>query len=130
MVIGGYEDLARSLRIAWYLDKSAAVSFEEDRGQYLNNRVLDQIKFYRARGRKAQWAFRKLTLAASTASVLGLTFSVLSFFFADDWIHKFAVWLPLVNAALLSIVVSQEHARRRVLYDEMLKKLESSAKKL
>jgi len=130
MVIGGYEDLARSLRIAWYLDKSAAVSFEEARGQYLNNRVLDQIKFYRARGRKAQWAFRKLTLAASTASVLGLTFSVLSFFFADDWIHKFAVWLPLVNAALLSIVVSQEHSRRRVLYDEMLKKLESAAKKL
>ncbi|HEX4342839.1 MAG TPA: hypothetical protein VH255_05585 [Verrucomicrobiae bacterium] len=130
MVITGFEDLSRSLRIAWYLDKSAAVGLEEARVQYMNDRVLDQIKFYKGRGRRARSAFKSLTLTASTASVLGLSFSVLAFFFADDWIHKFAVWLPLVNAAMLSMVVSQEHARRRILYDEMIKKLESSAKRL
>ena len=60
MVISGYEDLARSLRIAWFLDRSAAVSFEEARAQYLNNRVLDQIKFYKNRGRRKRLAFKKL----------------------------------------------------------------------
>jgi len=130
MLIAGFEELARSLRLAWYLDKSADCSFDEAREQYLKNRVLDQMQFYKDRGQRARSAFKKMIFTANAATVLSLLFASLSFFSDEDWIHKFAVWLPLVNAAVLSIVVSQEHARRRVLYEEMIVKLQIAAKRL
>jgi hypothetical protein len=137
MTINGFEKLARSLRIAWYLDKDASDDLEEVRNKYLTERVGAQIEYFTEKGSSARTAFnilRKTTKTVTTLAVAcGVAAIALSFRENENW-HMVAklssLLLPLLNAAFLSVVVSQEYSRRFIRYREMAENLRDIKRRL
>jgi hypothetical protein len=143
MTIEGFERLARSLRIAWLLDRSEPADIEKARSDYLSQRVDDQIDYYSTRGKTAEFSFNCWKRIASLATVLAIACTIGALLLsggADESggqretyygvLKLFALLLPLINAAALSLVISQEYSRRFVRYYQMAEKLRKARRQI
>jgi len=146
MTLDGFEPLARSLRIAWYLDQTVACTLPEARAHYLKNRVCDQIRYFRKHCRRARFNFRLFKSLANVATIAAIGFSLLALFInphaaaaqnggnpGEQWMLTakiFSLVLPLAGAAFMSVIGAQEYSRRGIRYDEMLVKLRGVARRL
>jgi len=124
MTIRGCEQLARSLRIAWLLDRRPPWSFEETRDRYLVNRIQEQLKFYRDGHKRARGKSKLFFRMAEFVAALALVTSVGEHVFDQTRWHVVSVILPIVAAALLTFLVAREYSRRSVLYEELALKLD------
>ena len=131
------DGLYRSLSMAWYLDRPVGQDLGEARDQYLRQRVQEQLDYFRSNLEKARlksiWMTGIANLATGLAILLAIVALVLSFLGQTgllDPIKMFVIMLPLASAAVLSQVVAQDHARRKIRYAEMVSILEGAVRKL
>ncbi len=132
--------LYRNLRIAWYLDRKAALSLSDARDRYLKTRVQDQADYFRKNYSRATRRVLALKRSAQTATVgailMGLVALGLSVFSRSKppgvylSAKLLALLLPLVNAAALSIMVANDLGRRATRYRQMADVLDSAAERL
>jgi hypothetical protein len=118
MLLRGCEKLSRSLQIAWYLDRSVSCSFEEVRDGYLVNRIEGQLNFFKRSYERARRYSRIMSWFAWATAAAAIGFSAI-ISWLPHWAHIVSVMLPMLSAALLTLLVSREHSRRGVLYQEM-----------
>jgi hypothetical protein len=142
--IQGFEQLCRDLRLIRTLDKRPSSPLEAVRDQYLHDRVENQIAYFSRHSQKARAIYQYLkviaflsTAAAILFSIAALTTSILR---EDAGAHfsematKFpkylSLLLPLVSAAIFSLLIIQDYSRRAVRYGDMVVILEESARRL
>ena len=137
--VGGppLQRLYRSLCMAWYLDRPDTQELGEARDRYLQERVQDQIGYFKRNLEKArpqlQWHKRiatTCTISAIAFALAALVFSLIHTNAAVPSLKATAVLLPLLSAGVLSRVISQDYARRAVRYAEMVSLLENAARRL
>jgi hypothetical protein len=139
MTIEGFERLAASLRVAWYLDRNASPDFNTAREVYFAERIQGQIDYYTTAGRNASRALHRwrtvasvATLAAiiATSAALGLSIGHLDAQMAYPLVKLGSLLLPLVNAAALALIIAMEYSRRVVRYEQMAVKLRRVAQQI
>lgn len=138
IAIPGFYQLTRHLRLLQQLDGSPSPDLESAKSEYLENRIRNQILYFGHRGNQAQRAYRLLRITAiictALAGLLAATHFVLSLKQVDGVLipitEVLSLVLPLVSAALLSLVLTQEYSRRASRYREMVSMLEESARQL
>jgi hypothetical protein len=128
MILRGCEKLSRSLQIAWCLDRSISCSFEEVRNGYLVNRIEGQLNFFRRSYERARQSSRIMSRFAWGTATAAIGFTAI-IPWLPHWAHIFSEILPMVSAALLTLLVSREHSRRGVLYQEMALELDDLRKR-
>ena len=135
----GFDRLCRDLRLIRLLDRAPSPGLAAARDQYLENRVEDQRKFFSRKGEKARVACRRFKLysavstsAATVCSLLACTLYLLELFQLvnlAEWatiLPKYvSLLLPLVSTACFLLIVTQDHSRRAVRYDELATQLEA-----
>ena len=134
----GFERVVRNLRLLQLLDPGAVPSLESARSDYLEHRVLDQARYFGRRCREATQAYRRLTRLAMVSTALAALLAAghlgLTLAHAEGpalpATELLSLVLPLVSAALLSLVLTQEHSRRASRYREMVGLLEDAARRL
>ncbi len=138
LALRGFERLARNLRLLQLLDRAAGPSLESARRDYLENRVMDQVRYFDRRCREATRAYRGLTrmamVSTALAALLAAGHLALKLMHVEGpalpATELLSLVLPLVSAALLSLVLTQEHSRRASRYGEMVGLLEDAARRL
>lgn len=138
LAIRGFERLARNLRLLQLMDRAPSPSLELACLEYLETRIRHQIDYFGRRRREAQQAYRRLTrlamLSTALAALLAAGHLVLTLVHVDGpalaATGLLSLVLPLVSAALLSLVLTQEHSRRASRYREMVGLLEEAARRL
>jgi len=138
LAIQGFERLARNLRLLQQMDRSPSPSLEVACREYLEGRVRHQIDYFSRQCGKAQHSYRRLTrlamLSTALAALLAAGHLVLSIIHVEGpalaTTELLSLVLPLVSAALLSLVLTQEHSRRASRYREMVSLLEEAARRL
>jgi len=136
--VQGFEKLCKNLYLIQCMDVSPLPSLEEARSNYLENRVKNQINYFRQESNNAHRFHHWLKTSALSCTAIAtlLTASVLALsilnvegpvFTASKFL---SLILPLVSAALFSIILTQEYARRAARYGEMVAVLEAAAKRL
>jgi hypothetical protein len=138
LALRGFERLVRNLRLLQLLDRGAGPSLESARAQYLENRVMDQVRYFGRRCGEATRAYRGLTRLAMISTALAALLAAghlgLEIMHIDGpalpATELLSLVLPLVSAALLSLVLTQEHSRRASRYGEMVGLLEDAARRL
>jgi hypothetical protein len=134
--VGEQGNLIRSLRMAWYLDRSAEQPLEQARDLYIQNRVRDQKAYFQRKYGPAVDRAKYLRWAATTCTVAALATGILTFFMPDHsgWEYKITklltIVLPLVPPALLSLLVAHDMSRRAHRFYDLTEKLEQSEKRL
>jgi hypothetical protein len=128
MILRGCEKLSQSLQIAWCLDRNASCSFEEARDGYLAKRIESQLNFFKRSHERAQRSSRIMSWFASVAATTAIGFTAITPWL-PHWTQIFSEVLPMVSAALLTLLVSLEHARRGVLYQAMALELDDLRKR-
>ena len=132
----GYEPLFNNLRLLRAQDTSQTADVDGIRNQYLHDRVKDQITYFEKEWKlaKSRLALLSLVVAATTSGALTMTAITLWLHWLgreDVWSHiakYLSLVLPLVSAAVFSFILTNEYARRKERYDEMvqfLKEVES-----
>jgi hypothetical protein len=134
--------LVRSLHILHSRSALAdPVSIEEFKRIYLHQRIHDQLAYYRRQEMRALPLFRRLKLGFWTATLLALV-STLSYAVARSldievpvWVlttifHFLPISLPVVAAALISLISINDLQRRVARFREMQMMLEQSGKKI
>ncbi|HEX5070789.1 MAG TPA: hypothetical protein VFV78_11300 [Vicinamibacterales bacterium] len=138
LAVEGFERITRRLRVMQLLDPSPPPPLEAARAGYLHDRIENQIEYFKRRSegsRNAYTLLRNLALigtgiaAISAATHVGLLFAqehgrALTASIAVSLV------MPLVSAALLSLVLTHEHARRAARYREMVELLQRAAHRL
>jgi hypothetical protein len=138
VAIQGFERPTRNLRLAQLLDPSPAPALEAARQEYLDGRVRDQIGYFTRRCQEALRSSRLLRRLAMTGTVLAALLSagrlVLSLLGREGptlaVAELLSLVLPLVSAALLSLVLTQEFSRRASRYQEMVDVLEAAERRI
>lgn len=138
LMTGGYRRLARTLRLIQLLDTTPAPPLEVVCRDYLDSRVRSQISYYSRGGDQAKRAYSQLRLMAmistALAALLATSHVALSLLHATGpalTVTKLlSLVLPLVSAALLALVLTQEHSRRATRYAEMVATLEVAGQEL
>lgn len=136
--IPGFERLMRNLHLLQQMDRTPAPPLETASNEYLGSRIQDQIEYFRRRSKEAQRAYRRLRgLAMTSTAAAGL---LAAGHFALTLVHVespllplaelMSLVLPLVSAALFSLILTQEHSRRASRYTEMVRMLEEAARQL
>jgi hypothetical protein len=131
----GVEDLWRALTIGWYVDrKSEEPDLAAAREHYVEHRLGEQVAYYAAGARKAAWWYDLLKHSANVATILAIGCAALALWSKDEHVHEWSkllsIILPLLNAALLSIVVSRDLGRRRTRYADMVRRLRDADRRL
>jgi hypothetical protein len=119
--------LTRDLRLLQQLDVTATPDLETAREGYLNGRVKSQLEYFNRRCKEAQRSFRLLRRSAivctALAGLLAAAHFLLSFKHVNGMalsvMELFSLVLPLISAALLSLILTQEYSRRASRYEEM-----------
>lgn len=131
------DDLARSLRILWYLGKDQAVDLETARVIYHQQRIEDQRQYFQSSlDKTAPWL--KWSRHAATAGTIGAIVAVLISLIPDQnheslsytLVKASSLLLPLLSAAILSFVVARDIGRRSVRYRYMVEILRKTNKRL
>lgn len=137
--VGGpaLQRLYRSLCMAWYLDRRDTQELGEARDRYLQERVQDQIGYFKRNLEKARPQLRWHKRVANTFTFGAIFFALAALVSSFVWteaavtfMKAFMVLLPLLSAGVLSRVVAQDYARRAVRYAEMVSLLEDAARRL
>ena len=138
LALRGFERLVRNLRLLQLLDRDAGPTLEAARTDYLENRVLDQVRYFVRRCHEATRAYRRLTRLAMVSTALAALLAgghlILTLLGIEGpalpATELLSLVLPLVSAALLSLVLTQEHSRRASRYREMAAVLEDAGRRL
>lgn len=138
LALRGFERLLRNLRLLQLMDHDPAPSLDAARAEYLDNRVDDQVRYFGRRCGEATRSWRRLTrlamVSTALAALLAAGHLVLTLVHAEGpalpATELLSLLLPLVSAALLSLVLIQEHSRRASRYREMTGLLEDAARRL
>lgn len=131
-------DLARSLRMLWYLDKAQAVDLDTARAIYREQRIEDQRSYFQSSlNRTAPWYLwgRRAALAGTIGAIAAIIISLLiPHDDHDEFIYKSmkaaSLLLPLLSAAILSVLVARDMGRRSIRYRDMVEILDLSHKRL
>jgi len=138
LAVQGFEPFTRRLRIMQRLDPEPTPPLERARAAYLHDRIDDQIEYFTRRSEGSRGAFRRLRNGAlvgtAIAAACAATHVLLLFMHIEGpaltGTISLSLVLPLVSAALLSLVLTHEHARRAARYREMVEFLRRSAQQL
>ncbi|HEX3740222.1 MAG TPA: hypothetical protein VHV29_10900 [Terriglobales bacterium] len=138
LAIQGFERIMRNLQLAQQMDRSPLSSLECACHEYLHGRVEDQIVYFTRQGQEAQSSLRRLRRLAiastTTAALLALVHFVVEFFGLEGTAVRLtgllSITLPLVSAALLSLILTQEYSRRASRNREMVLMLGEAAERL
>ena len=136
--IQGFESIFKSVRLFQLLDVAPPPTLSVAKTDYLKNRVFSQLAYFRQQTQNANVAYHKikksalLCTAIATFSTAGLL--ALIYFHLDGWaLHLtklLSLVLPLVSAALISVILSREYSRRATRYMEMVAFLENMAQQV
>jgi hypothetical protein len=138
LAIQGFERLMRNLRLLQQMDGVPGPPLETASNEYLESRVQNQIDYFGRRCEKAQGAYRRLRGLAMTstaaAALLAASHFALSVAHVEGRVvtltELLSLMLPLVSAALFSLILTQEYSRRASRYREMVSTLEEAAQQL
>ena len=138
IAIQGFDRLCKNLRLTQCLDTDPLPPLAEAANDYLNRRISNQIKYFSEQSIKAHSAYHWLKTAAlastATAVVLTAVRLVLVYFHVAGLVmtipELLSLVLPLVSAALFSMILTQENSRRAQRNGEMVAMLERAARQL
>ncbi len=138
----GVRGLSRALHVIHSRSvRTHPVTLEEFRKIYLENRVDDQLAYYRRQESRALPVFVRLKFGFWTATVLALA-STLAYALSEamdatvaPWatetiFHFLPITLPIIAAALISLISINDLQRRVARYREMQLTLEDSRKRV
>ncbi|HYA78876.1 MAG TPA: SLATT domain-containing protein, partial [Candidatus Nitrosopolaris sp.] len=136
--IQGLGRFCRNLQMIRILDKTPSPPLESVRDQYLTERLEDQRRYFSGHSAKARIIHQRLkalallsTAVATSLSLLALTLPLLKFSPSSLAVPKYiSLLLPLVSAAIYSLLITQDHSRRAVRYNEMAAMLEDAGRRL
>jgi hypothetical protein len=138
IAIHGFERLCKNLRMAQFLDNEVQPTLAEASRNYLEKRIRDQMAYYGKQSTLAHRAHHRLKIlalgctATAALSIVGrltlLHFHVTGLALSIP--ELLALGLPLVSAALFSIILTQEYSRRAERNREMVAELEHAARQL
>lgn len=126
--------LLKSLRIWWYLGSGDAAELETARQSYLKDRILHQKQYYEKAGQKSLRSLKFLRRAATTVTLGAI--AAASVYLISSWLVKddhalslqiaklLSLLLPLLSAALLSVVAAHDLNRRSNRYLEIVEILQ------
>ncbi|MBL4852573.1 MAG: hypothetical protein JKY90_09935 [Gammaproteobacteria bacterium] len=129
-----FSDLAKNIMISWEMDRDSELSFSNAKQHYLENRIRDQINYYRSKIKAStftNYITKKFSNALMVIAIVGALCAVgfklahMGDYFADSAI-LISVFLPLLVAALLAISVAHDTNRRAQRYQNMLMHLETA----
>jgi hypothetical protein len=138
LAIRGFDRLIRNLRFIQLLDRTPSPPFETARNEYLENRVQNQIEYFRQQNKKAGQAYRRLKGLAMTSAAAAALMAVSHFVLSNFGVkgpaytisEALSLVLPLVSTALFSLILTHEFSRRTVRYGEMVSILNDAAQRL
>lgn len=138
LAVQGFEAFTRRLRVTQMLDPAPPPPLDLARADYLRNRIENQIEYFRRRSEGSRNAYRRLRdwamVGTAVAAVSAATHVALLFAKVDgpelEGTIALSLIMPLVSAALLSLVLTHEHARRAARYREMVELLQRAAHRL
>lgn len=138
LAIQGFERIMRNLQLAQQMDRSPLSSLECASDEYLRGRIEHQIAYFSRQGQEAQTSLRRLQRLAiastSTAALLAGVHFVGELFglqgTAVTVTGLLSITLPLVSAALFSLILTQEYSRRASRNREMVLMLGEAAARL
>jgi hypothetical protein len=138
IAIQGFDRLCKNLRMAQFLDNEVQPPLAEASKNYLEKRIQNQMAYYSKQSSMAHRAHHRLKVSAlgctaiAALAIVGrlmlLHFHVTGVFLSIP--ELLALVLPLVSAALFSIILTQEFSRRSERNREMVAGLEHAAKQL
>jgi hypothetical protein len=136
--IAGLNWFCRNLRLIRILDKTPPPPLESVRDQYLTERLEGQWRYFSEHSISSRAVHQRLkgwallsTAVAALLSLLALALSLLRFSTLWLAIPKYiSLLLPLVSAAIFSLLITQDYSRRAVRYSEMAAMLEEARKRL
>jgi len=134
------EDLRRDMRLRWMHDRDAPIDLEQAKTIYLNDRIRHQRGYFVKHGRLAARRYTWIRRSAHTITALAIASGVLvlvlmggaelhlavskkSLPLTYAVLKCASVILPLVVAAVLSLVIALDMGRRVVRYKEMAARL-------
>jgi hypothetical protein len=132
VTIQGFERLTRNLRLFQLTDSRPTPSLESARDAYLRGRVEDQIGYFSRRSAASQRAYTQLRTVAMVSTALAAGCAVMHLALSLAHVEgpvltgtvSLSLVLPLISAAIFSLVLTHEHARRAARYREMVGVLE------
>ena len=129
ITIQGFEGLGKSLQLMQCLDGNLPPPLAEARNNYLDQRIRNQINYFKEQSIKAHRVHRRLKALAlgctATAALLTAGGLMLSRVInvagpVVAVLELLSLILPLVSAALFSIILTQEYSRRAARDGEMV----------
>jgi len=143
--IQGFNRLCRNLRLIRTMDKMPAVSLEEARDRYMQERVMKQIAYFSRYGRRARRIYQLLKNSAWLSTVAAASLALLvgavvvyehsngSSSDSNTFLKIFkylSLVLPLASTAFYSLIITLDYSRRAFRYSEMTTLLKDSARRL
>lgn len=136
--VQGFEPFTRKLRVMQRFDPEPPPSLEGARAAYLQDRINDQIDYFTRRSDGSRNAYRLLRYLAMFSTAVAAACAATHVVLLLVRIHgsvltgtiSLSIVLPLLSAALLSLVLTHEHARRAARYREMVEFLGRAAQQL
>ncbi|KJS03958.1 MAG: hypothetical protein VR73_16035 [Gammaproteobacteria bacterium BRH_c0] len=133
------EALVRNLEIYWRSDKAGKVdSLADGKRYYLENRIIDQLDYFKNEHMKSSKRLKFSLIFASTATFLAITSGVFVLLLGlyenlADYHHDLiyfsvkalSVSLPLLSAALLTYALTLDLTRRSSRYQELINFLQT-----
>jgi len=138
LAVQGFERITRRLRVMQLLDPAPPPPLDLARAGYLRDRIENQMEYFRRRSEGSRNAYRRLRdlamIGTAVAAVSAATHVALLFAKVEGpaltGSISLSLVMPLVSAALLSLVLTHEHARRAARYREMVELLQRAAHRL
>ncbi|MCU0785108.1 MAG: hypothetical protein MUF81_13875 [Verrucomicrobia bacterium] len=138
IAIHGFDRLCKNLRLIQCLDGNLQPTLAEACNDYLETRIRSQINYFNEQSTKAHRAHQRLKIFAlgctATAALVTASRLVLSYFAIEGMAaavpELLSLVLPLVSAALFSIILTQEYSRRAERNGEMVAMLEHAVRQL
>jgi len=138
IAVHGFEAICKNLGILQALDGNRPASLKGACDDYLTHRLRSQLDYFSQWAEKAQRAHARLQIfvlcCTAAAALLTATVLGLAVWHVDGLPFKLSKFLsltlPLLSAALISIIITHGYARRAERYREIIPFLENSTKRL
>jgi len=138
LAVQGFEPFTRRLRVMQMLDSAPPPPLEAARADYLRDRIQNQIEYFTRRSEGSRNAFRRLRDAALVGTAIAAVSAAthVALLFAQikgprlTGSIALSLVMPLLSAALLSLILTHEHARRAARYREMVELLQRAAHRI
>lgn len=138
LAIDGFDALCKNLWVICQMDRSTREPISIVRDEYMQNRLLNQIEYFGRQHARAERKFhiaKKVAEASTALAIVGTLGSLFLEIRNEEGIplniaKTISLILPLISAALFSVIVTQEYARRSERYGEMVRRLEQLKRQL